>query len=167
MKFRAFALAGALLAATAPAAVCAQSYNASQVKKSVQLDDLKAVVKELGHTVVSEGEDGPVSLVVEDEYGIIYLLIGTACDMGGVSGCQGIMMQARYDISDGVTVETINKANLAYAALSTWIDQENDQMGFTRYQVLDDGVTMANIKANVLVLLGVSEAALEVAKGNE
>lgn len=166
MKFRALALAGALLAVTAPAAVSAQSYNASTVKKSITVGDLKAVVKEL-HTFNSEGDYGETSVVATDEYGIIYLLIGTACDVNGVSGCQGIMMQVRYDIPEGMTYERLAEANLAQAAVNSWADFGDGTLGFTRYQVLDDGVTMANIKANVLVLLDVSSAAYGVVLGEE
>jgi hypothetical protein len=167
MKFRALALVGAMLAFTAPATVAAQSYDANKVKKSVQVADLKAVVNELGHTFNSEGDYGEVSVVATDEYGIIYILIGTACDVNDVPGCQGIMMQVRYDIPEGMTNQQLADANLAQAAVNTWADFEDGTLGFTRYQVLDDGVTMANIKANVLVLLDVSSAAYGVVLGEE
>ena len=58
MKFRALALAGAMLAVAAPAAVSAQSYNASQVKKSVTVGDLKAIVQELGNPILSASLPG-------------------------------------------------------------------------------------------------------------
>lgn len=167
MNFPALALAGAMLAVASPAAVSAQTYNASQVKKSVKVGDLKAVVSELGHTLESEGDDGEVSVMATDEYGIIYLLIGTACDVNDVPGCQGIMMQVRYDIPSGMTTDKVNQAALAQAAVATWADFDNGTLGFTRYQVLDDGVTMANIKANVLVLLDVSSAAYGLILGEE
>lgn len=167
MNFRALALAGAIIGAALPSAVQAQAYQADRVKKSVTLNDLKAVVNDLGHTITGEGDFGDVSLSVQDEYGLYYLLIGTACDVGGVSGCQGIMMQVRYDIDGSVTYETMASANLAQAAVNSWIDFGDGTMGFTRYQVLDHGVTMANIRANVLVLLDVSPLALATAKGEE
>lgn len=167
MKFRALALAGALLAVAAPAAVSAQSYNANTIKKSITVGDLKAVVKELGHTFNSEGDYGENSIVATDEYGIIYILIGTACDVNNVPGCQGIMMQVRYDIPEGMTHERLAEANLAQAAVNSWADFGDGTLGFTRYQVLDDGVTMANIKANVLVLLDVSSAAYGVILGED
>lgn len=165
MKWQVLALAGALLGAAVPGAVSAQSYKAGDIKKSVQVEDLKAIVKELGHTFNSEGDYGEDSVVATDEYGIIYLLIGTACDVNGVSGCQGIMMQVRYDVPEGLTHQRLAEANLAQAAINTWADFDEGTLGFTRYQVLDDGVTMANIKANVLVLLDVSSAAYSVVLG--
>lgn len=167
MIFRSLSLAGFALALTVPGSVTAQSYNAGQIKKSVKLGDLQAVVKELGHTVSSTGDFGPDSLVAQDEFGINYLLIGTACDVGSVSGCQGIMMQVRYDLTPEVSYESIARANMEQAALNSWVDFADETIGFTRYQVLDDGVTMANIKANVLVLLELSPVALAVAKGEE
>lgn len=167
MTCRSIMFAGAMLALMTPHGVAAQSYSAAEVKKSVKLGDLEAVVKELGHTVSSVGDFGDESLVAQDEFGINYLLIGTACDVGAIPGCQGIMMQVRYDLSPEVTYESVAKANLAQAALNSWVDFEDETVGFTRYQVLDDGVTMANIKANVLVLLELSPIALSIAKGEE
>jgi hypothetical protein len=165
MKFRALALVGAMFAAAAPAAVSAQTYSAAEVKKSVNVADLKAIVAQLGHTLNGEGEYGEVSVAATDEYGIIYLLIGTACDVNDIPGCQGIMMQVRYDIPADLTFERLAEANLAQAAINTWADFSDGTLGFTRYQVLDDGVTMANISANVLVLLDVSSAAYGVVLG--
>ena len=167
MKFNALALALALSAAVLPGQLAAQSYSPEAVKKSVSVGDLKAVVSSLGHTVSAEGDFGDTSLTVKTEDGFIYLLIGTACDANGVPGCQGIMMQVRYTLPEGVTYETVAKANLAQAALNTWVDFEDQTLGFTRYQVLDYGVTMANIRENVNVLLDVSAAAYETATGQD
>ncbi|HSJ79298.1 MAG TPA: hypothetical protein VK913_11245, partial [Erythrobacter sp.] len=59
------------------------------------------------------------------------------------------------------------KANLEQAALNTWADFEGKTLGFTRYQVLDNGVTMANIRENVNVLLALVDAAYPAAAGEE
>lgn len=167
MKLNAFAAALALGAAMLPGQVAAQAYSPEVVKKSVNQQDLKAIVNSLGHSVTGEGEFGDVSVTAKNEDDLIYLLIGTACDANGVPGCQGIMMQVRYSLPSGVTYETVAAANLAQAALNTWVDFEDQTLGFTRYQVLDYGATMANIRENVVVLLDVSPAAYETATGGE
>ncbi|MBD3729945.1 MAG: hypothetical protein IE933_09585 [Sphingomonadales bacterium] len=163
------ALAVSLSPMMAPAAM-AQSYVPDRVKKSVETEDLVAIVKSLGHTVDETavfGDEGERSVRATDENGVTYLLIGTACDAGDVKGCQGIMMQVRYDLSEGVTYETVAKANIQQAALNTWVDFEGGTLGFTRYQVLDYGVTMANIRENVKVLLDVYPLSMDIATGKD
>ena len=43
--------------------------------------------------------------------------------------------------------------------------REQKSLGFTRYVVLDEGVTMANLRANVEVLMGLLGVAYPVAAG--
>ena len=167
----AFATALVLGAVALPVAVSAQSYQPERLVKSVETADLEAIVLSLGHTVDKKGlygEDGDRSLRAVDQNGVKYLLIGTACDVGEISGCQGIMMQVRYDLPEGVTYETVAKANYEQAALNTWVDFEGEgTLGFTRYVVLDYGATMANIRENVNVLLDVYPLAMDSATGVE
>ena len=157
----AFALAGVV---AAPAA--AQEYDAQTVKLSVTTADLSAIVGSLGHEVI-EVVDEEQMVVARDKDGVTYFLFGTACDAGGVSGCQGIMMQVRYNLPPGVTYETLAKANFDQAALNTWADFEDKTLGVTRYQVLDHGATMANIRENVSVMLGLAPVAAGIAAGDE
>lgn len=147
--------------------VAAQGYVADQVKKSVTQDDLLAVVGSLGHQVLEQGEAGEVLVIAQSEDQVNYFLIGTACDMNGISGCQGIMMQSRYELPPGTTFETLAKANLEQAALNTWADFNDKTLGFTRYQVLDYGATMANIRENVNVLLSLVPEAFPIAAGEQ
>lgn len=165
MKVRFAALAGALALASLAAPVAAQSYKADQVKKSVTQADLVAIVGALGHQLREQGSQGDTYVVAQDEEGVNYFLIGTACDMNGVPGCQGIMMQVRFDLPGGTTFETLARANLDQAALNTWADFSEQTLGFTRYQVLDHGVTMANIRENVVVLLDLVVETLPIASG--
>jgi hypothetical protein len=156
---------GLTAAATAP--LSAQQFNEAAVKKSVTQADLLAVVGSLGHQVIEEGEAGEAFLVAQSEDEINYILIGTACDVNDVPGCQGIMMQVRYDLPPGTSLETLAKANMDQAALNTWADFGDNTLGFTRYVVLDYGVTMANIRENVNVLLALVFEAYPVASGEE
>ena len=161
------ALAGAFVLANLVVPVAAQTYNAEAVKKSVTQADLLAIVGSLGHQVMEEGADGENYLIAQDDEGVNYFLIGTACDVNGVPGCQGIMMQVRYDLPPATTPETLANTNMDQAALNTWADFEEGTLGFTRYQVLDHGATMANIRENVVVLLSLVPEAYPVAAGTK
>ena len=167
MKIRIAALAGALALVSLAAPVAAQSYKADQVKKSVTQADLASIVGSLGHQLIEQSEQGDVLVVAKDEEGVSYFLIGTACDVNGVPGCQGIMMQARYELPGGTTYQSLAKANNDQAALNIWADFDEGTLGFTRYQVLDHGVTMANIRENVIVLLSLIPEAYPIAAGEE
>ena len=165
MKFAPFMLAAALAFGSAAAPVMAQDYVPDAVKKSVTTADLSAVVGALGHQVLEEGKDDGVLVLAENQDQLKYVLLGTACDMAGVPGCQGVLMQAQFDVPANATYETVARANLNYAALNVWVDFEQKSLGFTRYVVLDNGVTMANLKANVEVLLSLVGDAYVVASG--
>jgi hypothetical protein len=161
-----FAAAAAVLAVIA-APLAAQDYAPERLKKSVTQADLFAIAGSLGHQVIEQGEAEDVLVVAQTADATNYFLFGTACDANGVPGCQGIMMQVRYDLPTTTTFETLAKANLEQAALNSWADFENKTLGFTRYQVLDNGVTMANIRENVNVLLALVAEAYPVAAGEE
>ena len=159
-------LAAAGLASAIAAPVAAQSYNATEVKLSVNSGDLRVISESLGHEIV-EVDAEEVMVVARDKEGVIYFLFGTACDVQGVPGCQGIMMQVRYNMPEGVTYETLAKANFEQAALNTWADFSDKTLGVTRYQVLDHGATMANIRENLSVMLAIAPIAAAVAAGDE
>lgn len=139
MKHCFVAFAAVLAASAAPLAA---QYVPDRLKQSVTQADLVAVAGSLGHQVIEQGEAGDVYVVAQTQDAISYFLIGTACDVNDVPGCQGIMMQVRYDLPANTTFETLAKANLEQAALNSWADFEGKSLGFTRYQVLDNGVTM-------------------------
>lgn len=161
-----FAAAAAVLAVIA-APLAAQDYAPDRLKKSVTQADLFAIAGSLGHQVIEQGEAEDVFVVAQTADATNYFLFGTACDANGVPGCQGIMMQVRFDLPTTTTFETLAKANLEQAALNSWADFENKTLGFTRYQVLDNGVTMANIRENVNVLMALVAEAYPVAAGEE
>lgn len=167
MKLALAAAAASFMLAGTAAPLAAQVFNADQVKKSVTQDDLAAVVGALGHQVKEQGTPDDIFVAAEAEDGTTYLLFGTACNVNEVPGCQGIMMQLRYDLPPATTAQTLAAANLEQAALNTWADFEEKTLGFTRYVVLDYGVTMANIRENVNVLLAIAEEAYPIASGEQ
>lgn len=164
-RSRLLALAALCVSALAAAPVQAQGYAPERVIDSVALDDLEAIVTSLGHTVGEERAYGEVSLSATDGEGTNYLLIGTACGTNGEQGCQGVMMQVRFDPDESVTLDGLARANLAQAAVNTWRDPANGTIGITRYVVLDHGITMANLRENVTVLLGLAPSVVDALLG--
>jgi len=120
-----------------------------RVVRSVTLEDLKAIAVSEGHEVTEVGGQGDVSLRALTPDGLIFHLIGTACDTEYADGCLGLMVQVRYDSDEDVTTEAINNANITYAAVSTWWDKEGKTVGVTRYIILDGGQRMENLKVNL------------------
>lgn len=153
-------LAGAS-AAAAPAQAQPQGYSANRLVRSVDLGDLKAIVESLGHRISEEGKFGEVSVSATDTEETNYILIGTACNANGVPGCQGVMMQVRFDPDESVDAESLARANLSQAAVNTWRDPANGTIGVTRYVVLDHGITMANLRENVNVLLSLTPSVVD------
>lgn len=145
----------------APAQAQSQGYSAERLVKSVDLEDLRAIVESLGHTVSEQGKFGDVSVSATDAQETNYILIGTACNANGVRGCQGVMMQVRFDPDESVDAESLARANLSQAAVNTWRDPANGTIGVTRYVVLDHGITMANLRENVNVLLSLTPSVVD------
>ena len=149
----------AILAAVAGPALA----DDSKVVKSVTLADLEQILTEDGYTINSTGDDGAVSVRATDDAGsgLIFNVIGSACEVEGTDGCLGINMQVRYDADSDVTLERVNDVNLMWAATSAWysadgVDGETPTVGFTRYVILDGGMTIRNIKVNLLNLLAIA-----------
>lgn len=165
MKFAGLIVAGALALAGLAAPAHAQDFVADKVVKSVGTAELSAVVGALGHQVLEQGESKEIVVLAENPEQLKYVLLGTACNVNEVAGCQGVLMQAQFDLPPATTYETVAKANLDFAALNVWVDFEQKSLGFTRYVVLDEGVTMANLRANVEVLLSLISEAYPVAAG--
>lgn len=157
-----FSLGVALLAAPASA----QDYAPQRVVGAVDIDDLKAIVASLDHTLIEVGSGDEVTLGASADEGTKYILTGTACDRGGIAGCQGVMMQVRYDPIPSITDADLARANREQAAILTWRDDSSGTIGTTRYVVLDHGITMANLRENVRVLLAITPLAIEALVGD-
>lgn len=153
LSIRSFAVVAAAAAACSAAPVSAQTYTPGRILKGVKLDDLKAIVASFKETVTETDVAGETSLAAKTAEGTIYVLIGTACDDKAL-GCQGVNMQVRFD-ADSVDLKTVNDVNLSEQAIQTWYDAESKTLGFTRYVVLDHGITMENLRENVNVLLAI------------
>jgi len=155
----------AILAAAAMPALA----DDNAVVKTVNLQQLQAILTEEGYTINSSGDDGAVSVRATDtnDTGLIFNVLGTACDVEGYDpGCLGINMQVRYDADGQETLELINEANLNWAATSAWYsaggtDGNSPTVGITRYVILDGGMTIRNIKDNLVNLLAIAPQAAD------
>ena len=165
MKFKFVAAAGMAAAVISTPALAETTYNPDRIVKSVENDDLIAIVKSLDHEIVQIADDSRL-VGAKEKDGLSYILIGTACDANGVSGCQGVNMQVRWSGSSGMTDANLAEANLEYAAITSWYLPDTDSLGFSRYVVLDYGITMANLRENLKVLLAVAPRAKAIATGS-
>ena len=153
-------LSGAIVLAV-PSAALSAAFEPERVEEAATFDDLRAVVKALGHEVEAEDPRNQ-TLRAADANGTHYLLTGTACDVEGVPGCRGIVMQVLFEGTGDVTPERLAVANLNQVAVSTRFDPASNVVSVTRYVVLDKGVTMANIAENVGVLLALAPEVLAI-----
>ncbi len=152
--FRKLVIAVSIGVAMLGTSASAQGYDPDRVIGSVQLADLKAIVASLDHELVSEGDQGDVSVDVRADDGTRYLLIGTVCNTSKVDGCLGVKMQVIFGSERSISDFDLVWASFQQAALNIWRDPEDGTIGVTRYVVLDYGVTMGNLRENVRVLLG-------------
>ncbi|MFN4023756.1 MAG: YbjN domain-containing protein [Hyphomonas sp.] len=138
----------------------------SRLVTSVKLADIEALVTEDGYTMISTGDDGDVSVRAMNDDGLIFNIIGTACETGLADGCLGLHMQVRYNADGKETLERINGANLMWAATAIWYtptgyDGETPTVGISRYVILDNGVSAGNIKENLVNLLAIAPQAAD------
>jgi hypothetical protein len=159
-----FAMTLAAGAAFAAVPATAQSYNATRVIGSVTLEDLQAIVGDIGHEIVTTRTENAPFIAARTPEGVVYAIEGRACT-DAKTDCKGILIEAAYSGADNVTDENIARADRRYAAVNASVNRERDDFRFTRYLILDDGVTMANIRANVTVFLALQPLSLEIAKG--
>ena len=136
----------AILSAAAFSVCLAASAQSSNLVTSVTEDDLTRIAEDAGHEVIGYGEAGDVFVRAQTEDGTVYYMTGTACSPEGA--CQGINMSARFEANDLVTFEKINDINIRRAAVSVWL-MDGTTLGISRYVILDDGMTEANIHTNL------------------
>lgn len=138
----------------------------SRLLTSIQLAEIEEVLTSEGHTIMDTGEEGAVSVRARTGNGLIFSVIGTACDTDLADGCLGLNMQVRYDADGKETLERINNANLMWSAASVWytqtgFDGKTPTVGISRYVILDNGVTLGNIKENLFNLLAIAPKAAD------
>lgn len=169
MKQRIFA-AGALaslgLAGPLSGPLLAQDYKATRLVKTIDGEALAAIAEGLGHTVETKRTEGTQRVVAVTADSLKYVMSGTACNED-TTACKGILMQVVYSDASAVTDADIIRANNERVAVTAWVDRDDDQYGFSRYLILDEGMTMGNIRRSIEVLLAVQEYSAKVARGED
>ena len=149
-------------AASAPAKA---AFDPNRIVTKVSQADLVAIVRQGGHTVVSEKEFGDVSVLARTSDGVLFLLIGRVCDLPDYGpGCLGLEYQVRYDADSRVTLDNINTANLTWGLTKVYLaqnEEEKDTVFVTSYTVLDGGQKLENL---VMILLNVLDIAPQASK---
>lgn len=149
----------AALAVARPAA--ADDFQPDQVVEAVSLTQLKQVVGAMGHKL--EAEDAKDrTLRATDGNGTSYVLTGAACDVEGVPGCRGVVMQVLVSANGEIADAKLAEANLEQAAVSTRYYPDTGAISVTRYLVLDGGVTLANVAQNIGVLLALTPEVIRI-----
>lgn len=144
----------------------ASAYSDQTVINRVAQADLEMIVTSIKHTIEARQTLGEVSLIARTQDGLLYLLIGTACEpepdaqADAEPVCYGLNMQVRYGADEYVTLKKINAANLAHVAVTVW--RVDDTLGISRFVILDGGQTIANIKENLFNLLGIAPYVVDV-----
>lgn len=127
---------------------------------SFSVEDMQALVVSGGHALSEAGAFGPHSVRATTPNGLIFDIIGTACDTEYSEDCLGLKMQVGYFADGDVTLERINGANLMWQPTSTWYDPTEDEegptLGITRYVILDRGMTFGNVRENLVNLLAIA-----------
>lgn len=144
------------LYAVAAMLTLAGAASAQATVQSVTLQDLERFATDAGHEVVAFGETTENSLRAETPNGVTYYMEGTACNDGA---CRGIIMSSRFQATDAVTLDKVNRANLERAAVSVW--RLEDSVGVSRYVILDGGMSEANIKINLDNFLAIVPGVVE------
>jgi hypothetical protein len=144
------ALATLALAAT-PAFGQAVMLNYSFPEMRQQLTDLKSTVTEEGDTE----EEKTHYLEAKSESGLIYAVYGAECDSKETTQrCRGAEFIASFELADDSDVDEVLEL-IDYAAISDYKGSDGD-LKVSRYVILDNGITPANLKVNIEVFLSIS-----------
>lgn len=146
--------------------VMSPSSDSSRVITRINQAELVELVNNSGHTIISQQQQGDVSLVAENENGLFYNLIGQVCDLPDYGpGCLGLEYQVRYDADSRVTWENINAVNDSYRMTKVIYGQNEDGVDtvfITYYAIVDEGQTMANLETVLVNILEIAPQAVNI-----
>lgn len=115
-KFMGLALAAGLLAA--PAAEAA-------TRGSISGEEIAAVLRAAGATEVTAGQDDSGDpTVVATMQGAQFQVLMYDCDEQ--DRCTSVQFRSGYDLSDGMTLETLNEWNASMRYGNAWLDDVDD-----------------------------------------
>jgi hypothetical protein len=144
--------------------------GAAEAQAYVDRYDAKAlteIAKELGYSTIvdqadASNEDGPF-LIFETENDGVFGFQGKACDnQTATAKCIGILFYGALsppEDDDFDVLEYVNEYNFEYSAVKM-VDEDGD-LALSRYLIMDDGVSRANLKVNVQVFTSMYRKAQE------
>lgn len=118
---------------------------------SISIDDLEYIVETQGHEL-EELIPNNVAVMAMGVNGVRFFMQGTACNAERT--CQGLHIWMTFD--GAMSYERANEINYEFAAVSAIVKDRNGYQ-ISRYLILDNGTTMANIKSNLLNTLAIGE----------
>lgn len=119
------------------------------VISSVQLDDLRLLVDELGGTFLAAGQNdaGAPFLFARLPDGLT-LGMYTVCTDATATDCRGVEFMAAF--GSGLPDRDVATIDRAFTAVSVY-KPDDETVNVSRYVILDHGITWANLKENARV----------------
>ena len=158
MTFAKFAAlsAAALTVSTAVPAAAQDGYDDTRVLSRVSSQDLRAIVADMGFTVsgsVPRGNGFSLSINTPESKPNFFIM-GEKC-LEQYAGCASVKLTTGTVPKAGLTLADVNDLNNAYVPkVSLEANANGTQTLRTQtYIVVDEGMTMANLKVNIVVFL--------------
>ena len=128
------------LSATLAAATLLTGTAAAQGGETVTemtREDIVSLVEANGRTVVNQNEEMPPAVIVENEGGFQYAVVGAAC--GDDTTCGGLKLAWQVQ-AQPPPLGFINAVNMEIPPLKIWADPQG--VSIERYLILDPGVSV-------------------------
>jgi hypothetical protein len=140
-------------------------YVADKQIDAVNLADVTAIATSLGHTSSPVPEKNDMVLM-QGENVFKYVLQPKVCKQEGVQQCKGILVFAVINDLTFVNDSQIHDINNRFQPVKVYRAKGGQNVIFSRYLILDRGVTMANIRDNISVFLATSRNMVQAFKEN-
>ncbi|AZU05402.1 hypothetical protein X907_2897 [Glycocaulis alkaliphilus] len=149
--------AGMALASVCLLAAPAGAQATGPVIERIDAQGLRALVTGLGHEITNEAVSEEGQPIVTATTGTMnYLVAGTVCENGQ---CQGLLTELVFT-NTPATLDIANQVNQSYAAIKLVV-LEDDNVVFSRYDVLNGGTTLGALSTSVSTLLEVAGAIVQ------
>ena len=149
------------------AAASMSTAHADGIVKAFTVDNIKAALAAVNAQNISstKGEDNGKSIdVISFSSGDSkYIAIPTVCD---TNGCLGLSLYTFWDLTDKVSLTTVNKFNSSYVFGRGYLTDDK-LLAYGRYTIADGGVSETNVQSNIVNFAGGAALFLKFAKESE
>ncbi len=124
----------------------------------ITLDEMQGLVSDLGGTVVSAQMTGNGPMITATIEGVTFTLSGTVCSGGQNSQCRGMLALVNFP---SVAVDDSRLLTIAHESPIVKVARDPATPGtayVSRYDVLDNGQTYANLRLSVQMFVSASQA---------